>query len=45
MIDLKKLMDERFQKIMLTVEVNTQKIVKKEINKLRRDIINQLKNG
>ena len=41
MIDLKKMIDERVQMI----EINTQKVVKKEINKLKRDIINKLKNG
>ena len=46
MIDLKKLVDERIQKIMLTVEVSTQKIFKKEINKMRKDLLKEmLKNG
>ena len=41
MIDIKKMIDERVQMI----EINTQKVVQKEINKLKRDIMNKLKNG
>lgn len=46
MTDLKKLMDERIQRIMFTVEASTQKIVRKEINKMRKDLLRgMLKNG
>ena len=46
MTDLKKLMDERIQRIMLTVEVSTKKILKKEINKMRKDLLKEmLQNG
>ncbi len=45
MIDLKKILDGRVQRIIAITEVATKKIVKKEINKLKRDIIKQLKNG
>ncbi len=45
MIDLKKILEKRVQRIMVMTEVTTKKIVKREINKLKRDIIKQLKDG
>ena len=46
MTDLKKLMDERIQRLIFTVEASTQKIVRKEINKMRKDLFKEmLKNG
>ena len=45
MINLKKIFEERAQKIMIMTEISTKKIVKKEFNKLKREIIKQLKNG
>ncbi len=45
MIDLKKTIDERVKRIVMIAEVSARKIIKKEINKLKRDIIKQLKNG
>ena len=45
MIDLKKILEQRIQRIMVMTEIATKKIVKREINKIKRDIIKQLKNG
>ncbi len=45
MIDLKKTIEQRVQRIVAITEVSTKKIIKKEMNKLKRDIIRQLKDG
>ncbi len=45
MIDLKKTIEQRIQKIIVITEATTKKIIKKEMNKLKRDIIRQLKDG
>ena len=46
MTDLKKLMDERIERLIFTVEASTKKIVKKELNKMRKDILKEMmRNG
>ena len=39
MTDLKKILDERMKNMAFMVEISTQKIMKKEMNKLRKDIL------
>jgi len=38
-MNIKEIIDARFKKIMLMVEANAQKIVRKELKKLQREII------
>ncbi len=42
-INLKEIIDKRFQRIMLITEATTKKLVKRELKKLKKDIIKEIK--
>jgi len=42
MKDLRDFFDERMNRIIMIVEMSTRKIMKKEINKFRKDILKEM---
>ena len=43
MIDINKIIENRAQRIMILAKITTEKIVKKELRKLKKDIIKEIK--
>ena len=44
MLKIQKIIDQRFEKIALTIGIISKKIVKKELKKLKKDIIKHITN-